>query len=256
MKRLQALRKMGLLAMTNEGGDGGGGDAAAVAAASAAATAAPSPADIAARAASAAATPAADAADDAEPWADPAKARAEIERLRRERGDERIAAKTKAADDARAEVLAKIMKTLDPDAKDGDVKTPEQLMSMLDAAKGEGSAAKIDAALTEQAWATGVDPKRADYLRFILGKRPDFAALDVADATLGATLGVMISEEIAKDPSLKAPGVAQSTTDTQFGGAGGASTYTLAEFKAMPITARTALFQSNRAEYDRLVALK
>jgi len=260
MRKTQWLRAAGLLTFANEGGEGGGdggGDDAAAAAA--AASAAGTPAELAARAATqktaddaAAAASKGDKGGDDSPWADPDKAKREIERLRRENGDARINAKTAAAEEARKEMLATLTKALDPNAS-GDEPTIESLTSLLDAAKGDGTSAKIESAVVREAWAAGVDPKRVEYLQFVLGKRADFKSVDAASADLGATLKTMISEEIGNDSSLKATGAQQTTGDSQFGGAdSGTKQYTLTEFKAMSMQQRQELYRANRAEYDRL----
>lgn len=264
MMRLKRLQAMGLIAMNNEGGEGGGGDGDAAAAASAAAAAAgqgaPSPADIAARAAAAAAAKGGKGDEgegdgDDSPWTDPKKAQAEIERLRRERGDERIAAKQQAADEARKDLLQTLTKALGGEVE-GETPTVEGLSKTLETVTSERDRAHVDKGVVLEAWQQGVDPARLEYLQFMLTKRADFGKISAADENLGATLKTMISEEIAKDSSLKAPGAARGSGDTQFGGAGDAKTYTAEQFKQMSLAERTELFRTNRAEYDRLVALK
>ena len=263
MTRLQALRAAGLLMLAEgdgAGGDGAGGDSGA--------NGTPSPADLAAKAAAdkaAADKAAADAAangtgdgganGDDSPWNDPEKAKREIDRLRRENGDARMNAKREAAAEARSELLKELGKFIDPASGD-EAPTAEALAAKVVDANVERDDAKRDAALVVAAVEAGVDVARLDYLRFILSRRAEFSAIDPADAEAGATLKTLISEEITKDSSLKTSGTARGTGDTQFGGANSGKQITLDEFKAMSLAERTELYRSNRAEYDRLVAVK
>lgn len=192
---------------------------------------------------------------DASPWDDPAKAKAEIERLRRENGDARMNAKRAAADEARQELLQTLTAALDPEAASkGEQVTVEQVTEQLTAASSERDAARAEAAIVREAWAQGVDPAKLDYLSFVLGRNAEFASASPADADFAAKLSAAISQEVAKDSSLKPSGTVQSTSVEQHGGAGGASTITKAEFDAMSYGERVELFRTNRSEYDRLAA--
>lgn len=246
-------------------------DAAAAASTDAAAgTSTPSPADIAARAAAAAAAqPDADAkaaadaaaaavaADDkgGSPWDDPAKAKAEIDRLRRENGDERILAKKNAADEARKELLATLTQALDPDAaKAGEQLTLEQATEKLTATSGSLVAVEREKGVVAEAWKQNLDPAKSDLLQFKLERNADYKNLDPADAQFSAKLAAVISQEVTKDPTLKLSGAAFASGVEQHGGSGGATTITKAEFKAMSYAERLNLATTNRAEYDRLNA--
>src|SRR6059058_2650762 len=65
-------------------------------------------------------------------WDDPVAAKAEIEKLRKENGDERINAKKQAADEARQELLTKLGLT-----KDGDSKPDPDALARQISAKDE-----------------------------------------------------------------------------------------------------------------------
>lgn len=189
------------------------------------------------------------------PWNDPAKARAEIERLRRERGDERIQAKKNAADEARKELLASLTQALDPEAAEkGEQLTLEDATSKLTEASEQIVNVKRESAVIAEAWKLGVDPARLDYLQFQLAKNSDFKSLDIESADFAGKLSTVISSEIAKDSTLKLSGAAIASGVDQHGGSAGASTITKDEFKAMPYAKRLELFNTNRAEYDRLNA--
>lgn len=195
---------------------------------------------------------AADQQGDDSPWTDPDKAKREIERLRRENGDARINAKKTAADEARQELLATLTKALNPDAADDTKVTPEQLAQQLaDTGSKLGDAAK-ERAVAVEAWKLGVDPAKLDYLNYTLSRNTEYAGLDANAADLGSKIASVISSEVAKDSTLKLSGAATASGVEQFGGANGASTMTKAEFDRLPYAQRVALFDTNRAEYDRL----
>lgn len=225
----------------------------------------PSPADAAAAAAAtAAAAPAAPAGDDQEaaggaagdndsPWADPEKAKREIDRLRREAGDQRINAKKTAAEEARTELLATLQAALDPNAKKGaPALTAEQLTEKLAASTTENVNAARAAGVVAAAWQANLNPAKLDYLQFQLGKNAAYQKLDPAAADFATKLSAVITAEVTKDPSFKLSGAAVASGVEQHGGTGGATGMTKTQFDKMPYTERLALYTTNRAEYDRL----
>lgn len=198
--------------------------------------------------------------NDDSPWNDPAKAKAEIERLRRERGDERHEAKRTAAEEARKELLNTLTVALGG-KPDGD--TPPTVEA-LTAKVGEISterdtiATERDNALRSKAVITaalqaGVAPGRLDYVEFLIGKRDDVRGVALDDATFGGTLTAAITDEIAKDSSLKTPGANIGTGGPGFSGTGAGGQMSKSEFDALPYAKRADLYRTNRAEYDRLV---
>lgn len=213
---------------------------------------APKPSDIAPQVAEA---PASSESDDDSPWNDPAKARAEIERLRRERGDERIQAKKNAADEARKELLQTLTQALDPEAASkGEQLTLEDATAKLTEASEQIVNVKRESAVIAEAWKLGVDPARIEFLQFQLAKNADFKSLDIDSEDFGGKLSSVISAEIAKDSTLKLSGAVLASGVDQHGGSSSASTITKAEFAAMPYAKRLELYNTNRAEYDRLNA--
>lgn len=217
----------------------------------AAATAAPSPADVAAQAAAAAAAPAGTEGDaaDADLYADPAKARAEIARLRREAGDQRINAKATAASEARAAVLADINRALNPDAADNATPTVEGLTAQLATAATAGTAAAMEAATVRAAWEAGINPTKLGFLQYQLSTDK---SLDASAPDFAAKLTSSIAALVAADSSLKLTGSAVASGVESIGGANGSATITPEAFSSMSIMERTALYNTNRAAYDKL----
>lgn len=198
--------------------------------------------------------------DDESPWNDPVKAKNEIERLRRERGDERIQAKKDAADAARKEIADSIAVALGIKPGEDAAPTVESLTASVatvtderDAARTEATEAKRANAVLKAAIAAGVNPARLDYVEFLLGKRQDVTGASLDDANFGATLSAAIADEVAKDSSLKASGAFIGTGGPGFSGSGASGQMTKAEFDALPYAKRVDLYNTNRAEYDRLV---
>lgn len=189
---------------------------------------------------------------DDSPWSDPDKAKREIERLRKENGDARVNAKKSAADEARSEILKQMSAMLDPNSK-GEELTAEQITAKLGETSSELDGSRRELAITREAWASNIDPAKIDYLNYVLARREDVRASDPASAEFSGTLATAIKEEIAKDSSLRLSGAASGTGSPQFGGAGDSGAMSKAEFSALPYAKRVELYNTNRAEYERLV---
>ncbi|WNM65415.1 scaffolding protein [Microbacterium phage Phonegingi] len=200
------------------------------------------------------------APNDDSPWNDPVKAKAEIERLRRERGDERIQAKQNAADEARTDLANAILVALGKQPGGDTPPTVESLTETVgtitgerDAAQTEAANAKRSAAIVRAAVAAGINPARLDYVEFLLSKQETISGASPDDAAFGGTLTAAITQAIANDPSLKTPGASIGTGGPGFSGTGAAGQMTKSEFDALPYAKRADLYRTNRAEYDRLV---
>lgn len=234
------------------GGDSGGDAAAQQAAADAAAQAAAAGGDAGAGDANAA-----DAAkgDEASKLNDPTWVAAEFARLRAENAKQRVGAKAAAAAEAKSELLATLTAALDPEAAaKGQQLTIEQASEQLTATSTERDAAIRETAIVREAWKLGVDPAKLDYLQFTLSRNADIANADVADgAALGGMLNAAIAEAITKDSTLKLSGAAIGSGVDQHGGAGASATITKSDWDSMNYVQRLALYNENRAEYDRLV---
>lgn len=135
--------------------------------------------------------------DDSNPWADPDKAKAEIERLRAENGKERTNAKSKAAEDARNELTQSIGKALGL-IKDGDEKPdPDELTKQIGALSTEATQAKTELAVYKAANKAGAD---ADAL---LDSRGFLAKLTDIDPTDSKAITKAIEDAVKNNPKLK-----------------------------------------------------
>lgn len=190
-----------------------------------------------------------------DPWADPEKARREIERLRRENGDARINAKKAAAEDARKELLESLTAVLDPEsAEKGKQLSVEEVSASLAETSAARDAAMLDAKLTSEAWKQGIDPAKMDYLRFVLSKNDTLKSASLTDEAFGGILESVIAEAIANDSTLKAVGTARVSGAEIFSGSESSTTLTKAQFDKMTYTERVKLYQTDRSTYDRLNA--
>lgn len=244
-----------------QNGTEGGGEGGQAQGQQAPAGGAPNPADVAAQAEAARKAQEAAAKDDKggdkggegdDPSDWPEAARKEVQRLRKEAGDSRMNAKRNAAEEARKELLTELTKALDPNAGD-ETPTPEALLAKVQDTESERDAATVRAALIAEAWKAGVDPDRLDFLEFKVGKRDDFSALKPTEDGWADTLRSMVTDEVAKDGTLKASGAQKGTGDGQYGGSGEQPTITPEAFARMSMQERTDLYRNDRATYDRLV---
>lgn len=170
--------------------------------------------------------------------------------LRRENGDQRINAKAKAAEDARAEAAKLVAKALGLEAD--ETPTVDSVQAEAASRTAERDAARLDAALAAAAWAAGIDPARADYLEFTISKTPEYKAIDPTDAAaMGATLQSLVAAAVAADKSLaRAVPTATTTAETHAGGT--QAQHTPEAFAAMSMAERQELHRTNPDEYRRL----
>lgn len=147
--------------------------------------------------------PAAAAKPDDNPWADPEKAKAEIERLRRENASERTQAKANAAEQARNDLAQQIGKALGLVQNDEPV-DPAVLTEQLTTAQSETRKARAELAVFRAASSTDADPSALlDSVTF----REKVATLDPTDT---AAITAAITEAVAANPRL-----ARSQTTTE-----------------------------------------
>jgi hypothetical protein len=131
------------------------------------------------------------------PWSDPDKAKAEIERLRAENGKDRTTAKNKAAEEARNELTQSIGKALGL-IKDGDTKAdPAELTKQIGALSTEATQAKTELAVYKAANKAGAD---ADAL---LDSRGFLAKLTDIDPTDSKAITKAIEDAVKDNPKLK-----------------------------------------------------
>ena len=132
------------------------------------------------------------------PWDDPAAAKTEIERLRKENGSDRVNAKAQAATDARNEFAQTIGKALGL-IKDDEPADPAALTAQLTTAGAEARQAKVELAVFRAAQATDADPSALLDSRTFLAKLADVDPSDTAAVT------AVIAEAVAANPRLGKP---------------------------------------------------
>lgn len=130
------------------------------------------------------------------PWDDPAAAKAEIERLRRENGASRTNAKAQAADEARKELAQQIGKALG--LVEEETPDPAKLTEMLSASQTEAQQARVELAIFRAAGAVGGDPAALlDSTSFL----KSLADIDPADT---AAVQEAIKAAVEQNPRLSA----------------------------------------------------
>lgn len=139
------------------------------------------------------------------PWDDPAAAKAEIERLRKENGATRTNAKAQAAEEARTAMAQEIGKALGL-VKGDEVADPVKLTEQLTTAGAETRQAKVELAVFRAAQATDADPSALLDSRTFLAKLADVDPSDMAAVTAAITEAVAANPRLGK-PETVAPGM-------------------------------------------------
>lgn len=179
------------------------------------------------------ATPAAPAAADpaTDPWADPTKAKAEIERLRAENARDRTAAKDTAAKEARDALIAEITKALGGNTNEAP--TVEQLTKQLtetnsgrETAEQRATSAELQLAVYLAAQTAGADGAAlidsTSFMTKVAALQKDHAT-DAAAFT--QAVSTAIAEAVKNNPKLAAaPAAGKGGADTPGGSGEGAST--------------------------------
>lgn len=147
---------------------------------------------------------------------DPAVLKAEIAKLRKENGAERTNAKTKAADDARAELTDKLAIALGI-KKEGEKPTAEQLTKELTEQQTTAKTAVTELAIYKAAGANGASPDALLDSRAFLAS---VAELDPASADFQKQVGAAIKKAVTDNPKLKAAPVAGASAVDHAGGTG------------------------------------
>ena len=132
------------------------------------------------------------------PWDDPAAAKAEIERLRKENGATRTNAKAQAAEEARVSMAQEIGKALGL-IKGDEPADPVKLTEQLTAAGAEARQAKIELAVFRAAQATDADPTA------LLDSRTFLAKVATVDPSDSAAIEAAVAEAVAANPRLGKP---------------------------------------------------
>lgn len=152
-----------------------------------------------------------------EPWADPAKAKAEIERLRREAGAQRTTAKAQAAEKARTDLVQQLGKALGLVEDGSDAPTPEQLTEQLTAAQAAQRQAAVELAVYRTATQHGADPAALTDSRTFLAK---VATLDPTAEDFTTKVVDAAKAAATENPKLKAAPVAGASSVDHAGGTG------------------------------------
>ncbi|MFJ4286412.1 hypothetical protein ACIPY0_12270 [Paenarthrobacter nicotinovorans] len=158
-------------------------------------------------------------------WDDPVAARAEIEKLRKQNGDERINAKKQAADEARQELLQKL----------GLVKGDEK-PSIDDLIKQNSSkdaalrSLTVERALDKAARKAGADE---DLLAAVLAHKGSLSKLDPSEADFATKLDALVKAELDGNPKLKAARAAAASGVELGGGSGEQGQITEQQLKTM-----------------------
>lgn len=139
----------------------------------------------------------ADPAPAADPWADPAAAKAEIEKLRRENGAARTTAKQTAADEARAEFAQSIGKVLGL-VKDDEPVDPAELTKQVGSSQAEAKQARVELAVFRNAATAGGDPAA------LLDSSSFLASLASVDPSDSTAVTAAIQSAITANPRLSA----------------------------------------------------
>ncbi|MFD4992838.1 hypothetical protein ACFWH7_04445 [Cellulosimicrobium cellulans] len=184
------------------------------------------------------------------PWDDPAKAKAEIERLRRENASARTIAKQTAADEARTALVQDLGKALGL-VKDGDsAPTPEQLTEQATAARDEARVARVELAVYQRAGTHQGDPAALLDSRAFLAKVAD---LDPTADDFGDKVDAAITAAIDTNPKLKAaPVQASGPSSVDHAGGTGEGAVTKEQFAAMSPAEKNALYVKNPTLYRQL----
>lgn len=156
-------------------------------------------------------------------WDDPAAARAEIEKLRKQNGDDRILAKKTAADEARNELLQKLGLT-----KDGEpAPDPAKLASDLAAERQAKADTARELAIFKAASTAGADPAK------LLDSKSFMTSVQGLDPTDGDAVAAAITAAVTANASLKAARAAGASGIEQTGGTGEQGQITEQQLKTM-----------------------
>lgn len=170
-----------------------------------------------------------------DPWDDPAAAKAEIDKLRKENASARVNAKQTAAEEARAALTQEFGKILGL-VKDDNPVTPEHLSQQLTEAQSTAANTARELAIFKAAADAKADANALLDSRAFLTK---VAGIDPTDT---AALAAAISEATTSNPRFKVTQAAPVGGADLTGGSGPARTYTRAQL------ADPAFYSANRSD--------
>ncbi len=131
----------------------------------------------------------------ANPWDDPAAAKAEIERLRKENGAARTNAKQQAADEARSELAQTIGKALGLVVDEQPI-DPADLTKSLADSQADATRARVELAVFRNANQVGGDPAA------LLDSTSFLTSLNGIDPTNSEAVTAAIAAAVEKNPRL------------------------------------------------------
>lgn len=196
------------------------------------------------------------AAGDLDWSAAPPELRAEYERLsnrnhelQRERGNERINAKTEARNEGALNAVRDLAKSLGLELP-GDEVTVEGVQAELQTVTTRADGAARAAAVTEAAWEHDVDRGQREYLDFLVSKDTSLPA--PSDPEFAAKVSAAVASLVAAHPTLRRSGTAAAAGVENHGGANGNDSTSQEKFDAMTLGERSKLYLEDPDTYNRL----
>lgn len=178
-------------------------------------------------------------------YSDPEKVKKELKKLRRENASKRVAARD-ASEKLKVteEQLTKIKQTLGLEEEESPEDKIQSLTAQLEALQMENQ-------LTSLAGELGIPPKQNKYFKFLVHER-------LNDLEEGEELTDEDLQEIAEEAKMVGGSRKSSTGVDSGGGKGGGQKpaggdqMTVEQFCKMSLTEKSALYQKNPQEYERL----
>ena len=175
-----------------------------------------------------------------------------IRESRDEAGKARTTAKANAAAEARDALAKEIGKALGL-VKDDETPDPAKLTEQLTATQAQARQAAVELAVYKAAGKHSGDPVA------ILDSRAFLAsvqALDPNGSDFNTAVDAAIKAAVDGNPKLKATAPAAGASTVQHAGGSGEGAITKAQFDAMTVSQKTALYESDQTTYNRLLGLK
>lgn len=178
-------------------------------------------------------------------WDDPAAAKAEIERLRRENGAARTTAKAQAAEEARTELAQQIGKAIGL-VKDEPV-DPAKLVEQATQSATEARQANVALAVYKAAGAAGGDPAALLDSTSFQAKVKDLDPTDATAITAAITAAIQANPRLAAAPGSRVPAPNPAVGSSGGGAATDIDAQILAAEKARNFQLAIALKQQRAA---------
>lgn len=176
---------------------------------------------------------------------DPEQLKNIIHALRAENAGNRVNAKTRAAEEARTQLIEEIGRALGLGKDENTPPTVEDITRQLAGEQQARSQAETQLAVYKAAHAAGADPE------ILLDSASFHAAIKDTDTADAVKLTETIRSFIKDNPRFASQVVGASTVEHAAGS--GENTVTPAQFRAMTMQQRIALRASDPSTYERLV---